>query len=235
MSPGCVRQPCPTAFTVAVLLASLKVLHSTLKADISESSILQLKPRKHTFFTLTGHSYINVLKLTDWLTVGYICTVQTTKNTWRYHRGNRKLKAWNSLWSMPGQTTVSNAYMHRQRRKELLSLKEMCSPKRHIFPWVLVNLPLECGSFLQFSRRQNMTDAFVQPEALGWELPVKQWQLQHENLDLQAAKKSNMLCQRKKAARIAQLLKNEVETIIHLKVSGENTLRKTSKYILCVG
>lgn len=156
---------------------------------------ISAQPQKiHIFFTLTGHSYTNVLRLTDWLTVGYVCTVQTTENTWRYHR---EIQSWKleipsdlcqdrPLYSMP-------TYTDKEEKNSFLQRK--CVHLKDIFFlefWLIC--PLEGGPFLQFSRRQKMMDVFVQSEALWWELPVKQWQLQHGNLDPRAAKRSNMLC-----------------------------------------
>lgn len=168
---------------------------------------ISAQPQKtHSFYS--HWAQLHRCPQADWLTVGYVCTVQTTKNTWRYHR---EIWSWEleipsdlcqdrPLYPMPTCThKEKNSFLQRKsvHLKDIFFLEF----------WLIY--PLEGGPFLRFSRRQNIRDAFVQPEALGWQLPVRQWRVQHGNLDLQAAKRSNMLCQRKKVAQMAHLLKNK--------------------------
>lgn len=56
--------------------------------------------------------------------------------------------------------------LHAHTKTELLSSKEVYLKDRFVLEFWLI-CPLEGGPFLQFSRRQNIRDAFVQPEALG--------------------------------------------------------------------
>lgn len=131
--------------------------------------------------------------LTDWLTVGYVFTVQTTKNTWRYHR---EIWSWKleipsdlcqdrPLYPMPTCT-------HKDRTpffKGGLSEGQIC-------PWVLANLSTWRWTIPPVFQETEHKGCICATRSTGLRAECKAVATAHGNLDLQAAKRSNMLCQR---------------------------------------
>lgn len=150
-----------------------------------------------------------------------------------------KLKTWNSLWSIPKQTIVSNVYMHWKNSfisiEEFLSSKEICPPERHIIPWVLVNLSTwrwTIPPVFQETKHEGCTCA---ARSTGLRAACKAAATATWEPGPSGCQEVQYVIPKGKNSTNSPFVKKEVETIIHLRVSEENTLRKTSNYLLCVG